>query len=118
MATIVQVANSIPGAFRFTRVTWGPMANLDNGDNFGILPGYDRSVQFTGTFGTGGTVVLEGSNEATPSNWFTLRDPQGNSLSFTAVGLKQVLEWTLWVRPRVTGGDGTTAITCNMIVGR
>jgi hypothetical protein len=75
----------------------------------------DRSVHVVGTFGTGGTIVLEGSNEPTPTNWRTLTDPLGNALSFTATNLEQVVEVTRWVRPRVTGGDGTTNLTVHMI---
>ena len=67
----------------------------------------DRSVQVTGTFGSGGTVVLEGSNDG-GTTWTTLKDPFGTALSFTAAGLSQVVEGALQMRPRITAGDGTT----------
>ncbi len=70
-----------------------------------------KSVQFAGTWG-GGTAVLEGSNDGT--NYVTLRDPQGISLSFTGDGLKQVLEDVSSVRPRlsVVGSGCTVTATC------
>jgi hypothetical protein len=70
----------------------------------------DRCFQVTGTFGTGGTVIIEGSVDGT--NWFQLRDPSSTLLSFTAAGLKAVLEAVPYIRPRVTGGDGTTSLVC------
>jgi len=69
----------------------------------------DRSVQVHGTFGVGGTVLIEGSNDGT--NWYTLTDPQGNALSVTAAKIEAISEPTVYVRPRVTAGDGTTSLT-------
>lgn len=71
-------------------------------------------VQITGTFGAG-TALLQGSNDGT--NWFTLNNAQGSAISGTAALLKQVAEIPLWVRPNVTGADGTTALTC-VLMGR
>ena len=66
----------------------------------------DRTVQVTGTFGAGGTVIVEGSLDGT--NWYQLKDTGGTLISFTAAGLKSVLEYTTHIRFRVTAGDGTT----------
>ena len=73
----------------------------------------DRTVQVTGTFGVGGTVIVEGSLDPaqTPTNWYQLKDPGGTLISFTAAGLKAVLENVPHIRFRVTAGDGTTDIT-------
>lgn len=90
-------------------VAWTPLANGDDGAAIQIPGWADRSIQITGTFGVGGTVVFEGSNDGV--NYTSLRDPQGSLLSFTAAGLKAVLELTRYVRARVTAGDGTTSIT-------
>jgi hypothetical protein len=73
----------------------------------------DRSVQLLGALGTGGAVVLEGSNKKTPTvdaDWHTLNDPQGNALSLNSLRTEQVLEFTRWVRPRVTAGDVNTIL--------
>lgn len=97
-------------------VVWGGLVNGDAGNVLGpdMALWSDQSVQVTGTFGVGGTVVLEGSNDGT--NWFTLNNSQGASLSFTAAGLKKVQEGALYIRPHVTAGDGTTAIVVAMLL--
>lgn len=76
----------------------------------------DRSIQITGTFGVGGTVIVEGTNDGT--NWFQLRDPSNAAISFTAAGIKAILENCWAVRARVTAGDGTTAITAIFCIRR
>src|SRR5574343_930143 len=68
----------------------------------------DRSVQVSGTFGAGGTLVIEGSNDGT--NYYTLNDLQGTALSFTSARLEGISEMPLYIRPRVTAGDGTTSL--------
>ena len=96
--------------------TWATMANGDTGAPVQFDPFADRSFQVTGTFGAGGSATLEGSNDGT--NYFALRNPQGTTIAITTAGLIQVLELTLWVRPHVTAGDGTTALVCVMMAGR
>lgn len=76
----------------------------------------DRCVQVTGTFGVGGSVTLQGSNDGT--NWATLADPQGNALTITAAKLEQVLELPRYVRPIITAGDGTTSLTVSICMRR
>jgi hypothetical protein len=78
-------------------------------------PGFsDRSVQIEGTPGAGFTIVIEGSNDGV--NYHTLHDPFNNVLSFTSVGvLAQVTEITLFIRPSIAGGDGTTNVTVTMV---
>lgn len=81
------------------------------------MPGSSvRSVQFTGTFGTGGTILLEGSNDGT--NYVTLTDPQGNAISKTAAGIEAIEETTVYIRPRVSAGDGTTSLVATLFLGR
>ena len=78
----------------------------------------DRSVQVAGTFG-GATVTVQGSNDlTTPTNASTLTDPGGTSIVKTSISLVHILEMPLWIRPSVTGGDGSTAITINLVVRR
>lgn len=105
-------------------ILWAPLTTTDD---IGIpieMPGSaDRTIQFTGTFGAGGTIVLQGSNVLAPvagtdADWFTLTDPQGNAISKTAAGGEAVLELTRWVRPKVTAGDGTTSLSARLLVKR
>jgi len=76
----------------------------------------DRTVQVTGTFGSGGTVVFEGYNDGV--NYYTLTNPLGTAISVTAAGISQVMEATAWMRPRITAGDGTTSLTVTVCARR
>ena|SRR5690349_4611842 len=75
----------------------------------------DRSVQMLGALGTGGAIAFEGSNKKSPdpavaTDWHILNDPQGNALTINALKTEQILEFTRWVRPRVSAGDGGTIL--------
>lgn len=93
---------------------WAALLNADDGASIPFGQYTDKSIQVFGTFGPGGTLLLEGSNDGT--NWATLTDPQGNPLSFTAAKIEQIMEATLHVRPRVSGGDGTTSLTAIVLM--
>lgn len=96
-------------------ISWPAMAANDVGQAL-ELPSYaDKSIQISGTPG-GATVVLEGSDNG--STYVTLSDPQGNALSFMDVALKFVVENVRYIRPHVTGGDGTTAITATLTANK
>jgi len=94
--------------------TWDPLANGDEGAAVEYGAFTDRSIQFAGVFGSGGTVALEGSNDGV--NFAVLTDLQGNAITKTSGSIETVTEATRFVRPRVTGGDGTTAITAILFV--
>jgi len=74
----------------------------DTGSAESLAEFADRSVQVecATTFG-GGTVTIEGSNDGT--NYRTLHDTDGNALTFTSGGLKQILEATAKIRAKMTG---------------
>jgi hypothetical protein len=102
-------------------VQWTPLANGDFGTWFKPACLFsDRSVHLFGTFGAGGICALEGSNEATPTenslaNAIVLQEPFGNAAlgtpAMNATTLKQVGQIAYALRPHVTAGDGTTALT-------
>ena len=91
-------------------------ATSDTGDPFEGVGAADRSAQVFGTFGAGGTLRLEGSNDN--QNWSVLTDPQGNALDFTTAKIEAVTEVTRYVRPSITGGDGTTDLTLVLLARR
>jgi hypothetical protein len=96
---------------------WTGLTTTDaDGDPIEMPGSNDRTIQFTGAFGVGGTIVMEGSNDG--SNWQTLNDPQGNSISKTAAAIESVMELTRYIRPRVTAGDGSTNLTATLLVRR
>lgn len=97
-------------------MTWGPLANGDSGAPVELPSFPDCAVQFDGTFGSGGTILLEGSIDGT--TYFTLTDPQGNAISKTASALEQIEELVRYIRPQVSAGDGTTALYCRLIARR
>ena len=85
-------------------VTWAGLASTgDVGQAIQRPDLADRSFQVTGTF-VGNTIICEGSNDGV--NWFTLTNPTGGSISFSAAGGFQITEATAFIRPHVTGGSG------------
>lgn len=115
MATIAaSILN--PAAGDALVLTFTPMVNGDVGAASDCNSFGDRSIQVFGTFGAGGSVALEGSNDGV--NWFALRDPSSTTIALTAAGIKQVLEMTRFVRPHVTAGDGTTSLTAILFARR
>lgn len=97
-------------------ITWSPLANGDDGRPIEMPGSADRTIQVFGTFGLGGNLRIEGSNDGT--NWAVLSDPQGNVLDIISPKIESVLELTRFIRPRVTAGDGTTSLTAILLVRR
>lgn len=93
--------------------TWALTTADHTGTPLPMAEWNDRSISFSGTWG-GATAVLEGSNDGV--YYCTLRDPAGVALSFTADGLKQVMETVQYVRPRLSVvGTGATVSACLLI---
>lgn len=113
MPTRTATINELPHA---RLVTWSGLLNGDDGNPYEGAEFADRTAQVTGTFGASGSIQLEGSNDGT--NYAVLADPQGNALTFTTGRIEQVLELPRYVRPRVTAGDGTTALALTMFCRR
>jgi hypothetical protein len=99
---------------------WTGLLNGDDGAPVELMDFADCSIQFTGTFGAGGTISWQGSNDnsATPTNWFILNDVQATAITKTAAGLEQVAELCRYVRPVVTAGDGTTSLVATLYARR
>lgn len=96
-------------------IEWTGLLNGDTGESIQMPGSSDRSIQFSGTF-SGGTIILQGSNDGT--NWETLTDLQGNAISKTASGIEMVVEVTRYIRPNVTAGDGSTSLTATLLLKR
>jgi hypothetical protein len=104
----------ISGNSDFMLVTWNGLALNDTGLPFTLSQYADRSVQVSGTFGAGGLVVVEGTNNN--SVYGTLNDPQGNAISISTAKIESVSEIVVAIRPRVSSGDGTTSVNVSMLV--
>jgi hypothetical protein len=119
MPTIPHVKVDLPTLVDLDGVVirkWPTMAHGDVGEPIILTRYNDRTVQITGTFGTGGTVVIEGSNDGV--TYAAMRDVFNNELSATSAKLITLTEVPVWVRPRVSG-DVTTSITMTVAaVGR
>lgn len=104
MATISFLTNkSVADTYHFT---WNDLATGDVGQSVIIPQCPDKTVSFTGTFG-GATVVLKGCNDLeTETDWFTLKDIDGNDISLTAAAMVVVEQNPVRIRPEVTGGTG------------
>ena len=111
MATVN--ARQVWNTKRVSSTTWTPLLTTDVGtaESPGRLA--DKSVQIIGTAGAGGSVNIQGSNDGT--TWVSLTASAaatpGQSLATAAPGVYQIIENTLFVRPSVVGGDGTTSLT-------
>ena len=119
MATIPLVDVALPayGEYDGIRVVeWAALANGDDGAPAELVNFADRTVQVAGTFGAGGSVTIEGSLDGV--TYAALTDPQGNALTFTSARLETISEVVRYIRPRVTAGDGTTALTVRILFRR
>ena len=97
-------------------VSWGPMKQGDTCQPANLVQWADRSIEADGTFGSGGTITLNGSNRGV--NYYGLNDPSLTAISKTQNGVSQILELTVYVQPVLTGGDATTSVYLTMLCRR
>lgn len=106
MAITNQTTDAATGQRDGVTVTWSAVPNGNQGDAHGG-PWSTFSAIVTGTFGVAGSVRLEGSNDGV--NWFALSPTALVAAgSFAPLG---AAEHPKFIRPNVTAGDGTTALT-------
>jgi len=94
--------------------TWNGLGLGDIGESIRGPSYADRAFQCTGVFGSGGTLVIEGSNDG--ANYFVLVDPFDNPIQFTTGGLIQVTQIALYIRPHVLAGDVATNLVVVAVV--
>jgi len=111
--TMVPTGQEVEGV---TLLKWAGLQEDDTGTPIMFAHQNDRTVHVFGTFGVGGTVLIEGSLEATPTAYATLNDPQGNALSFAAARIESVLENVTNIRPRVSVGDANTLLDVYLLL--
>jgi len=108
----VRTVAKSPGSGKVHRFVWTGLLNGNSGTPISIPGAADMTVQaIQVAAGVGDTVILEGSLEETPATYFQMRDGGDNLISFTGSDGGAVSPVVLHVRPRVTGGDGTTNFT-------
>jgi hypothetical protein len=106
----------LPAAIPSCLLSWAGLDSDDSGAPADMIDFPSMTVAVTGTFGSGGSVTLQGSLDGT--NYFALTDAQGNAITKTAAGIEEVVEAPRYVRPSVTAGDGTTSLTVTILCRR
>jgi hypothetical protein len=108
-------------------VVWSGINTTDRKGKAVLLPDYPgKSVQVYGTFSAGSpSVAIEGANGpgtagnpiAPPADadFNTLNDPSSTALTFTGQRAEEVMENMVWIRPNLTGGDGSTNLTVALL---
>lgn len=99
------------------KASWGPLIADQKGRGWKTPRTPDKTFHVFGVLG-GAAVTFQGSNDprvaGTPgsADWQTLRDAQGEAytVSDITIAMDVLLPNPLFIRPVVTGGDGTTAI--------
>ena len=77
----------------------------------------DNCVQIVANTAGGATCVIEGSNDGVI--YGALFNAQGVALSVTATAApKQIVERPLWIRPRISGGNGSEDWTVTLLARR
>jgi hypothetical protein len=119
MATRTPTITYAPNGFaKIAQAVWTGLTQASSDVGDGVeLPGSDRTVQLSGTLGTGGQVPIEGSNDGT--NWGAVHDAAGDAIVLNAANeVAQIVEAPRYIRPGTTGGDGTTDLTVTLISRR
>jgi hypothetical protein len=100
-----------PEGTLYPTLVWSSLDESDKGSWLQV-PGLVDSIGVTGTFG-GASVALHGTNAASPADsdaGVALKDSAGVTIAITSAAIKQILEHPSYVKPVLTGGDGTTAL--------
>lgn len=106
MAIQNHTTNALSFPMDGSTVVWAAILNGNQGD--AVAEDWTTAFfQVTGTIGAAGSIQMEGSNDGV--NWIKL-----SPAALVAVGLFAPLgvnERPKFIRPNVTAGDGTTALT-------
>ena len=97
---------------------WTGLLNGDDGEPLVSPSDADKTVQIKGTFGVGGAINIEGSNDLTAPTYATLTDSAGVSVAVTSAKIVGILQNPYQLRPRVISGDGTTNLTVTIVIRR
>lgn len=91
-------------------IAWAGLLNGDSGSLVTIGRDYWKfTMQVVGTFGAGGTILLEGSNDGT--NFTTVKDVNNAAVSVIDTSMIRVEGIPRYLRPRASAGDGTTNLS-------
>lgn len=107
MSTITPSYPSPTGFVDLTncRLLLWSMTSADTGSPLMLCDYADKTVAVQGGTWGSATLVIEGSNDGT--NFTTLTDPQGNSLSKTADFIETIQENPVYIRVSTSGGTNS-----------
>ncbi len=85
---------------------WEGITDGDSGEPLQLPIKNDKSVQVVGSFGSGGEVTMEASNLPDGATYDACRNISDVAIVFDAAGREQIVDVSLWFRPRHTAGTG------------
>lgn len=93
---------------------WAGLLNGDSGTPAGVQgKAVEYTLIVTGTFGVGGSVALQGSNDG--STFFAMEDVTGSTIAATTNKMWRISHMPRQIKPVVTAGDGTTVLGVNIV---
>lgn len=119
MAVVGFTQETFTGMVGVQIYTWSGMQNGDTGTPVIACSFSDKTIQVEGTFGVGGAATIQGSNYTSSPTWATLNNAGGTALVIQTASpphVQTILENPYQIRPNITGGDGTTALTVKLAV--
>ena len=95
-------------------ISWSGIASGSTCGIASLVRYPDKTVHFTGTFGTG-SVTLQGSNTAS-AGYLALVDPQGNAITAATGGkIEAILENPYYIKPVVAVSDAGMAVNVKIV---
>ena len=112
VVTVSGVTTTVAKGVISTRWTFPAAASTGSIGTPISVPHYpDKTITWRGTWATGATILIEGSNTATYSTgasvFFPMNDPGFTALSYSTGKVRTALENPRWIRPKLTARTGT-----------
>lgn len=112
--------SQVPGARPEVRLASWTLTQADpTGDGISWPEHADVCWQVTSTYGGGAaTVTAQGSNSNVSANYAALKDVDGtgNATWTTGTAVRQTIQAPLYLRPVLSGGDGTTSLVVTALL--
>jgi hypothetical protein len=111
----VEQSNKL-GEKSLVSVSWSGLKFGDEAEAFDLGSVASASVQLSGSFGEGGSVALEGSNNG--EYFIPLKDVYGSLLVRNKPSIDSLGQHVRFVRPAVKSGDELTDVKCTLYINR
>lgn len=104
---MVEIVATVTKQGNERKFTWANVTSADTCKSVNLENYVENTFQVFGTMG-GGSVTAKGSNNN--SNFETLLDYLGAGLTFSSIGMRQILETPEWFKPEQTGVTSVTMV--------